>query len=607
MCGIAGYFGKTPPGREFIDRTLDRMKNRGPDHQGDLELSLGNFRVCLLHSRLSIIDLDSRSNQPFSVGDLTIVFNGEIYNYVELARKLRERGIELRTASDTEVLLHYYRIYGERCVGFFEGMWAFAIADRSQGCVFLSRDRFGEKPLYFLNRAEGVYFGSEIKFLKSLYGNRLSINQNHLLRHLAHGYKSLYKSSETYFKEVERLDYGESLRLEPEKPPVRFRYWKPEVHVEPAMTEEEAIAGVKTKLLESVRLRMRSDVPVAFCLSGGVDSSSLVSIAAKVLGADVKTFSIIDEDARYNEEENICATVRDLGCESHLIEIPKEGTLDRLKELIEYHEVPVSTISYYVHSLISERVQESGCRVIVSGTGADELFTGYYDHFLLHLHEVRCMPEYPDHVSAWKREVGRFVRNPVLKDPDLYAKNEGFRAHVFDASKEIEQFLLPDIEEPFRETRFCNSLFRNRMLNELFEEIIPVILHEDDLNSMRCSLENRSPFLDSKLFSFACSIPGKYLISRGYNKFILREAMAGILNEQVRLDRQKKGFNASINSVIDLADEDVRGYLLDPNAEIFEVIDREKMEEILDLYPIPNHFSKFVFNFINARMFLELS
>ena len=166
MCGIAGYFGKKPPTTEAIDRVLELMKKRGPDHQAYESFSLGDFQVRLLHSRLSIIDLDSRSNQPFTVGSATIVYNGEIYNYIELREQLIERGIELRTQSDTEVLLHFYRLYGEDCVQHFEGMWAFAIFDSSEGLLFLSRDRFSEKPLYYITNADGFYFGSEIKFLK---------------------------------------------------------------------------------------------------------------------------------------------------------------------------------------------------------------------------------------------------------------------------------------------------------------------------------------------------------------------------------------------------------------------------------------------------------
>ena len=168
MCGIAGFIGKQPVPEERIRRTLGVMKNRGPDHQAFATFVAGSTHVALLHSRLSILDLDARSNQPFVIGDCTLVFNGEIYNYLELREELLRRGVHLHTTSDTEVLLQYYLLHGDRCVEHFEGMWAFAIHDAGKGSLFLSRDRFAEKPLYTMDTPDGFWFGSEIKFLKSL-------------------------------------------------------------------------------------------------------------------------------------------------------------------------------------------------------------------------------------------------------------------------------------------------------------------------------------------------------------------------------------------------------------------------------------------------------
>ena len=189
------------------------MKNRGPDHQESKTFitQSENNNIGLLHSRLSIIDLDSRSNQPFTIGSQSIVYNGEIYNYLELRKTLLDQNIELVTSSDTEVLLHYYRLYGKDCVNHFEGMWAFAIYDQSSEELFLSRDRFAEKPLYIHKNNEGFFFGSEVKFLQSLVGQSFSVNYRHLMRHIAHGYKALYKSDETYFCGVEELKYAQSL------------------------------------------------------------------------------------------------------------------------------------------------------------------------------------------------------------------------------------------------------------------------------------------------------------------------------------------------------------------------------------------------------------
>ena len=604
MCGIAGFIGKTPPSETKIRRTLELMKNRGPDHQQAASFSLANSEIRLLHSRLGIIDLDPRSNQPFTIDNTTIVFNGEIYNYVELRQQLLKRGVELKTTSDTEVLLHYYRKFGQACVDHFEGMWAFAIWDQNLGEMFLSRDRFGEKPLYCFETADGLYFGSEIKFLKSLSGRSFPLNHLHLLRNLVHGYKSLYKGDQSYFDGVWELRYAENMTVDSAGRRTTSRYWTPTCEVDSAMSMDEAIEGVRHHLLESVRLRLRSDVPLAFCLSGGVDSAALASIAVKHFGAQIKTFSIIDDDERYNEEPNIRATINDLGCEHELIRIPQDGALPRLMKLIEYHDVPIATISYYVHSLISEAIHDGGYRVTFSGTSADELFTGYYDHFLLHLHEVEDQPEYGRHLSDWESKIAPFIRNPILRNPNLY-DNPEFRDHIFDGSSEIRNYLKIGFDEPYQEHSFTTDLLRNRMLNELFHETTPVILHEDDLNSMLYSVENRSPYLDTQLFTFAYTIPTEHLIQDGYGKYVLRQALDGILNDQVRHDRKKMGFNASINSMIDFEDSEVRDFLLDPSAEIFQIVDRGAVKCLLNQRPMPNYLSKFLFNFVNARVFCE--
>ncbi|MBX7207079.1 MAG: asparagine synthase (glutamine-hydrolyzing) [Verrucomicrobiaceae bacterium] len=605
MCGIAGYWGAKPRSREQIDRTLDLMRNRGPDHRDSCSFDLGAAHADLLHTRLSIIDLDPRSHQPFTIGDTTVIFNGEIYNYVELRQELEKRGIALRTASDTEALLHYYRLFGEKCVEHFEGMWAFAICDAAKGTLFLSRDRFGEKPLYFVRTADGFAFGSEVKFLRALSGEHLRVNRRHVLRNLVHGYKSLYKTSETWFVGVEELRAGHSMTLNTNGEARTARWWQPQCRIDGSMSLDDAISGSRHHLLESVRLRLRSDVPLAFCLSGGVDSAALVSIAAKQFNCRLETFSIIDTDERYNEEDNIMATVRDTGCAHNLLRIPQENVIERLTRLITYHDAPIATITYYVHSLISQAVHDKGYRVAFSGTSADELFTGYYDHFLLHLNEVRNDPGYARYEADWRTHIDAFVRNPILKNPHLYRDNPGFRDHVFDGADEIREYLARDFSEPFTEERFTTSLLRNRMMNELFHEATPVILHEDDLNSMLYSVENRSPYLDSRLFDFAFSIPSRHLIHDGYGKYILRQAMQGILNDQVRLDRKKKGFNASINSMVNFSDPAVRDYLLDPKAAVFDLIKRDAIARLFDLSPVPNHLSKFLFNFINARIFLE--
>ena len=541
MCGIAGFFGTKSIDKERIAKTLILMKNRGPDFSCSKSFSFGDFNINLLHSRLNIIDLSSRSNQPFFIKDYVLVFNGEIYNYVELRKILKKKNIDLITESDTEILLQFYILFGEKCVDFFEGMWSFVIYDLKKKRFFISRDRFGEKPFYYYNYGKNFFFGSEIKFIHSLINKKNSLNKKMITSFLMNGYRNLFKENSSFFEEIKFLEPGHSMIIEKGIIKKKYSYWKKQAR-KSVLSLPELIAESKKRIINSLKLRTRSDVPIAFCLSGGVDSAALVSIASKVLNLKFKTYSIIDSDKRYNELENINATIRDTNCENELIELKKNNFLENLKNLIEYHQSPISTISYYVHSLISEKASKQGYKVIISGTGADELFTGYYDHYLFHLAAIRKASSYKNNLRDWKTYIRKEIRNPILKNYELFRNSPEYREHLFDSSNIIKKFLKTGENFFFKEKNIYKDVLKNRLYNELFYEVVPVILYEDDLNSMMNSIENRSPYLDTSLYSLTSSIPTEYFIQKGFNKYILRESMKGILNEKVRLDRKKKGF-----------------------------------------------------------------
>ena len=448
MCGIAGYIGRARIDEDRTRRTLDLMRNRGPDYRDHVSLRDGDLNMLLLHSRLSIIDLDPRSNQPFTIGDATVIFNGEIYNYLELRQQLEKDGVSFRTESDTEVLLQSYLRWGEACVKRFEGMWSFAIYDRKKGRLFLSRDRFAEKPLYYFPTPDGIFFASEVKFIRSLMGSRLTVNRQQLLRYLVNGYKALYKTADTFFEGLKELPYAGNMVIGRDLKPRITRYWTP-AWTPREMSLEKAIGEFKQRLLHGIQIRLRADVPLAFCLSGGIDSASITSIAARVFNYDVATFSIIDPDARYNEYDNIRATIDDLGCKHTLIELNPGSPFRRLEELVRYHDAPVYTISYYIHSLLSEAIAKNGFRVACSGTAADELVTGYYDHFNLYLYEMRFSPDYPRYLEEWRRHLGHIVRNPYLKDPELYLNRPDFRGHIYLDNDEFAAMLKDDFHEEF--------------------------------------------------------------------------------------------------------------------------------------------------------------
>ena len=605
MCGIAGYIGKKRIDDSIVNGALTQMVQRGPDAQRSWKYENDRYNVYLLHSRLSIIDLDPRSHQPFEINDYVMVFNGEIYNYLELREELVSRNIALRTSSDTEVLLHYYIIHGEECVKYFEGMWAFVIFNRKDEKVFISRDRFGEKPLYYYQDGVGFYFASEVKALSALANKSFDVDENHVIRYIINGHKSLYKGNSGFYTEVKEVDIASCGVVSIEGNVETHKYWTPQYTPNEKMTFDEAVEGTHYHLRESLKIRLRSDVPLAFCLSGGVDSASLVSIAAKEFNANVNTFSIIDSDQRYDELDNIQATVDDTGCKSTKIMLqPGDQNIERLISLVKYHDAPVATISYFVHSMLSEAIASNGYKISISGTAADEMFTGYYDHFLMHLYESKDMPSFDKNIADWTEHVKHFVRHPDLSNPKLFFPDPSYRDYIYLNNDDFRSFLKKDWKEDFYETNYSDSLLRNRMMNELFHEVVRVILHEDDLNSMKYSIENRSPFLDANLYGFTNTIPSHLLIGEGYNKFVLRSSMKGILNDQVRLSREKKGFNASINSIFDFKNPQHRDFFLS-ESRIFDWFEKDKINELLDKQEFSNSYKKFLFNFICAKIFLD--
>jgi asparagine synthase (glutamine-hydrolysing) len=606
MCGIAGYVGVRPLGDDRVSECLRLMGRRGPDAAAaQAWVRSDGAHIQLLHSRLSIIDLGDRANQPFHAGSKWLVFNGELYNYLEVREDLLRRGRRFTTSSDTEVLLEAIDEYGDAALDRCEGMWAFAVYDDGNGTLLLSRDRFGEKPLYVYRDTTGFYFGSEVKFIVALRGARLVVNLDHLYRYLVNGYKALYKNEHTFFKGLQELMPGTTLTLDDRGGERTTRYWHPTFETDPDMSCEEAVAGARERLIRAVELRLRADVPLAFCMSGGVDSNALIGIARNVFGYDVHGFTIVNSDARYEEQELVEYSARTLGIRHTSIPVQTTDFLPRLRTLVRQHDGPVYTITYYAQWLLQGSIADHGYRIAISGTAADEIFSGYYDHFLAHLYEVRHdVPVHAAALGAWQQHVQPMVRNPYLRDPDLFVKQPGLRDHIFLNADGFAKYLRTPWHEPFAERAYSADLLRNRMLNEMFHEAVPVNLHEDDLNAMYFSIENRSPFLDRGLFEFCQRIPTALLIRDGRAKAILRDAVRGLAPERVIDNRRKVGFNAPIYAFLDVHDPLVRSCLL-AEGPVFEHVRRDKIETLLAKPDLPNSESKFLFNFLCTKMFLE--
>ena len=252
MCGIAGFYGTRDIPDAAVNACLGLMKQRGPDASGVKRIaSAAGRRGVLLHTRLSIIDLDSRANQPFNIGKKWLSYNGEVYNYIEVREELEKRGAGFVTASDTEVLLAALDRDGMDALDRCEGMWSFALFDEADGSLTLCRDRFGEKPLYIHRAPEGIYFGSEVKFLFALMGRSLPVNRRHLMRYLVNGYKALYASDDCFFEELDECAPGTWLRIDSSGQETETRYWTPAFNPDDHLCRERAVKDVRERLIEA--------------------------------------------------------------------------------------------------------------------------------------------------------------------------------------------------------------------------------------------------------------------------------------------------------------------------------------------------------------------
>jgi asparagine synthase (glutamine-hydrolysing) len=579
MCGIAGIFnfdGK-PINVESLCKMTKIVAYRGPDDRGivlfNSKISDGNpcvikykneeswlreakssqysWNVGLGHARLSIIDLSERGHQPMTNtdGSLWVVHNGEIYNYLELRAELISKGYEFRSNSDTEVILNAYQEWGADCLNRFNGMWAFAIWDRRKRSLFCARDRFGVKPFYYYLNNDVFIFASEIKQILECEEYQRNPNEKMIYDYLVIGLGN--HTSETFFKDIYQLRGGEYAIVDLDSRTFQKKRFYDLSNVCVINRKEgDYYEELKELFIDSVNLRLRSDVPVGSCLSGGLDSSAVVSVGSALLkekGDSIfNTFTACWKNEEIDERKYAEVVIASSGANGNYVYPSSEELAQDLSRLIWHQEEPFGSLSIFAQWSVMKAARDSGIPVLLDGQGGDEVFLGYeryYAWFLLELIKKGKLIRFI-HELIKAGENSRLTQKQVIlfyvyfnfnwvRALRLYRKTKPFMNADF-----MKSYNIPERLDIFRRIKTVADL----QVLEIQEIQLAQLLKYADRNSMAFSIESRLPFLDYRLVEFALSVPSEYKIRDGWTKNLIREGMKGIISEDIRKRKNKLGF-----------------------------------------------------------------
>lgn len=552
MCGISGIvFKNSKRDREGQIKALtDLIAHRGMDDYGYF------FDDCLAfgHRRLSIIDLSINGKQPMSyAGRYTITYNGEIYNYKEVKKVLRDDGYCFRTETDTEIILAAYDKWGASCVTRFNGMWSFAIYDNQQKKIFCSRDRFGVKPYYYKTSEDYFVFGSEIKQFTALPDWKAVMNDKALYDYLSRGKTDF--SMETFFKDVFQLLPGHNLTYCMQTHALSLSQWYDFPIEQRALSWEDASEQYGRLFEDSVRLRLNADVNVGSCLSGGLDSSSVVCMIDKILSQQdlsrhQSAVSSCFDDKRFDEQDYIDEVVRRSNIKSYKVFPHLADLFDELDQLVWHQDQPFGSTSIFAQWNVYRKAQQSGLKVMLDGQGADEYLAGYpifYDAFFLGLFKKRKFSQLINEFHhthklngySWKKLLKVFIRGSSFIEPILMKRSNMTQNNM--------ACLLPSFCGQSGNYDQLNVDFYAKNINNLSSACLqysslPMLLRYQDRNSMAFSVESREPFLDYRLVELVLTLPDDYKIRLGKSKALLRSSMRGVIPEKIYDRHDKMGF-----------------------------------------------------------------
>jgi len=562
MCGIVGIFCKnrtfSEAYREGVSASLDAIRHRGPDDRGILI----HNNIILGHVRLSIIDLTKNGHQPMASSDnkYLITYNGEVYNYKDLKRELPQEDINYKSNTDTEVILEFFKIHGVSMFEKLNGMFAFSIIDKENEKAYLVRDRFGIKPLYYYQGKNEIVFASEIKAIQAIVDNK-EINEKAL--HEWSYYGNTLRE-ETLFKNIKQLLPG--FYLEVDTNTLEFEqkaYWKPEPllnhHIKNSKNnQKKSIKTVRCLLEKAVCKQLIGDVPIGIFLSGGIDSSAITAFAASNHNKQINTYSVgFDFEQGAGELPKAALVAKKFNTNHHELRVTGYDLADTVEKMVHYHDSPFSDAANIPLFLLGEKVKDK-VKVVLQGDGGDEIFAGYKRYQTLSTQQfwkpfigaINKLHKYLPHSNRFYTRQRYLNALNSHNDADLMA----LLLTVEDKDNDPIQIFSQDIQnrirgiDPFKSYRECNSRFINenivqRMLFTDTQLILPsTFLEKVDRATMAASIEVRVPFLDNTLTEYVMSLPSELKIKQGQKKWLLKQAMRGILPDDI-LFSKKSGFN----------------------------------------------------------------
>jgi asparagine synthase (glutamine-hydrolysing) len=539
MCGICGVVNleNHPVKEQVLHPMMQAMKHRGPDDQG----TFSDNNVALGFVRLSIIDLSTAGHQPMFSDDgrYVLIFNGEIFNYIEIKEELISMGHSFTTKTDSEVLLKAYIQWGEDCLNRFNGMWAFVIYDLKSKTFFASRDRFGIKPFYYYFDNKQFIFASEIPSILAVLDNKPKPNDQVIYDYLA--FNRTDQTEDTFFKNIKKLQHGHKLLIQGNNFEIKKWYNLKTSLKTPFSSPEE----YREMLKSSINLRLRSDVPVGVCFSGGLDSSAIVSLLLSGFGkTDLNTFSSVYTPGQTGDESKFINLYKPDLNNMFFITPDAETLFSDLKRFTCSQAEPTSTTSPYAQFKVMQ-LAKGKVVVTLDGQGADEQLAGYHYFFGLYFKEL--------FVQA---KIGKLTIE-LIKYLKIHKSLYGLKTMLFfllpgflrTKLRESEKaFLAPDFAKKFRGSNtISNNLYAANNLQEAllnhFEYKLEHLLKWEDRNSMFHSIEARTPFLDYRLVEKTLSLASDQFINKGTTKIILRDAMKGVIPEKIRQRQDKTGFS----------------------------------------------------------------